>query len=630
MLIHRILAIAAVASLTLPSKAWAQSRPTTAVTPGTSGTLTLRAAIVLPDYTVRPLPLVPIVAHRGDRTDSVATRTDLDGRAVLTLPPGVYNIAARTPQPIDGRVYDWSLSVIVRTSATQTLELTNANATGSPVTALAAPSTAPSQGASPRPASNSNRQIAPEREVLDRVRTGVFRVEAGAGHGTGFLADTLGGVVITNDHVIESSDRDVSIYLDSVTRVPAQVLARDREADLAILRLPPNRCQSCARLRLAQAASAPVVETGERLLAIGFPLAQQLTLTSGIASSVREGAVISDVNINPGNSGGPLLNLDAEVVAINTFADKDQRAGQGVSGSVVVSRLSRALEAARKAIAETDPPADETLPVMPTRAYPLEPLKQHVATVEAHMYRHVLARDANNFTVTVQTPAIYMFYHQLAENTVSGERRKREERAGIPAEERYSRLKAVRDWEQYVGDQFLPVVTVRVSPKIGETGWSAFARALETVNYGTAISQGRFKFRGDLRGARFYRNGVEVLPLRGGHRPVEAFINDRWVQLNDVADEGFYVLPPELFAPDSLGGPAMVTMVFQDIKNPQSGSLVNFYDATAAYIWNDFVPYFQAASPERQVIRANPAVKSSPAPLRCSSQTGMCVPAGAR
>jgi hypothetical protein len=67
-------------------------------------------------------------------------------------------------------------------------------------------------------------------------------------------------------------------------------------------------------------------------------------------------------------------------------------------------------------------------------------------------------------------------------------------------------------------------------------------------------------------------------------------------------------------------------MVFQDIKNPQSGSLVNFYDATAANVWNDFVPYYQAVSPERQAIRANPAAKSTPAPMTCSSQTGICVP----
>lgn len=627
---------AVVIALAFSGAARAQTRSTTVFSPSTTGAVNLRAAIVLPDYSIKPLPLLPIVLRRGDRTDSTVVKTDLDGKATVTLPAGVHSVVSRTAQPIEGRTYAWSLTIIVRPGTTQTLELTNANALPEPtaVTAVTGgakavesvpPPTSPSGGASPQRVSTS-RQIAPERDVFDRVRSGVFRVEAGVGHGTGFLADTLGGVVITNDHVIESSERDISVYIDSVTRVPAQVLARDRDADLAILRLPPGRCGSCARLRLATRSNQPLVEMGERLLAIGFPLSQELTLTSGIASSVREGAVISDVTINPGNSGGPLLNLDGEVVGINTFGDKDQRVGQGISGSIVVSRLARVLNEARSTVAQTEPPADESLPIMPTRPYPLDALRDHVATITPAMYRYVLGRDAGNFTVSVQTPAIYMYYQRLAENALGGERKKREERAGVPAEERYSRLKAVRDWSQYVGSELLPVVTITVSPKIGETGWSSFARALETVQYGTALSQGRFKFRGDLRGARFYRNGVEVRPLRGGHRPVEAFVNDRWVQLQDVADEGIYILPPELFAPDSLGRPAMVTMIFQDIKNPQAGSVVNFYDATAAHIWNDFVPYYRAVSPEREALRANPAVKSPPFPLRCSSYTGMCVP----
>jgi len=619
------------AALAAPAAGLSQSRPATVFSPSSSGTIAVRAAIVLPDYSVKPLPLLPILARRGDRTDSVSSRTDLDGRVSLSLPAGVHTITARTPQPVGGRIYSWSLTVIVRAGAIQALELTNANAladsavTSAAATPAAGATMAPTAPA-PRSVASRNRQVTPEREVFERVRTGVFRVEAGASRGTGFLVDTLGGVVITNDHVIGDAEHDVSIYLDSATRVAAQVLARDREADLAVLRFSPNRCRSCARLRLARPGTGALVEAGERLLAIGFPLSQQLTLTSGIASSIREGAVISDVNINHGNSGGPLLNLDGEVVAINTFIDAGQPNGPGVSGSIPVTRLANVLSVASPALEERQLPSDALLPAMPMRAYPLDALKQHVATLSAPMYRWVTGRDAGNFTVTLQTPAVSLFNTQQYENAVTADRRQREQRAGVPQEERYGRIKSIRDWEQYVGAQYLPVITVSVTPKIGETGWSSFARALEAVNYGTTISPGQFKFRGDLRGARFYRNGVEVTPLSGGHRPWEALINDRWVRLADVADEGIYVLPPELFAPDSLGRPAMVTMVFQDIKNPQSGSLVNFYDATAAYVWNDFVPYYQAVSPERQVIRANPAVKSPLFPMTCSSQTAVCVP----
>ena len=62
-------------------------------------------------------------------------------------------------------------------------------------------------------------------------------------------------------------------------------------------------------------AGEGLVVTGERVLAIGFPLNQEMTLTTGIVSGVRDGAIISDVNINHGNSGGPMMNLAGEVVA---------------------------------------------------------------------------------------------------------------------------------------------------------------------------------------------------------------------------------------------------------------------------------------------------------------------------
>jgi S1-C subfamily serine protease len=72
---------------------------------------------------------------------------------------------------------------------------------------------------------------------FERLSRSVFRIQAGLAHGTGFLADTLGGVVITNAHVVEAAEGDeISAVVDSATRVRAQVLARDPEADVAVLR----------------------------------------------------------------------------------------------------------------------------------------------------------------------------------------------------------------------------------------------------------------------------------------------------------------------------------------------------------------------------------------------------------
>lgn len=569
-------------------------------------TVSILAAIVLEDMTVRLLPLLGLeFVSDADSSHRSALRTSLDGKAVSSIAPGRYRVRSTTPIQLEGKAYRWDLSVVIAASD-NTLELTNANAVAE--VAVARPVT---------------RQVTPEQQAFERVRRGVVRVEAGLGHGTGFLIADHGGLIVTNDHVVANS-LTASVHLDSITRVPAQVVARDRDADLALLRIPAGRCGDCPTLTLASAADGvPLVVAGERLLAIGFPLSQELTLTSGIASSVRDGAIISDVNINPGNSGGPLLNLAGEVVAVNTFGDFDAR-GPGVSGSVVISRLQALLERAQAGADSLPPLHDELLPTMPLTSYPLSVLRQVADTADSDRYKHLSNRVAGQFTVDVVTPVVNRVRQKQIENEVGGDRKRREASGGVAEAERYSMLRQSYEWETYVGTASAPVVTMTISPRVGETFWSSFGRALETMNYGTAISQAKMKFQGDVRGARFYRNGAEITPLRGGHGPQFFMIDNRWVQLKDVADMGYYVLPPEIFEPDSTGAPAVVSVVVQDLKNLGRLSKVDIYGETSARVWNDFRPYYEAVHPNRPFRVANRKVKAPRVLLNCEASTGAC------
>jgi outer membrane protein W len=118
------------ALLAVPASAFAQSsRSPTIFSPALqSGTVSLRAAVVLADYTVKPLPLLKVVARRTDRPDSVFAQTDLDGRLTMPLQVGSYTLRAKTAQPIAGRSYAWSVSVVIRPSRTEAVQLSNANA----------------------------------------------------------------------------------------------------------------------------------------------------------------------------------------------------------------------------------------------------------------------------------------------------------------------------------------------------------------------------------------------------------------------------------------------------------------------------------------------------------------------
>jgi len=134
--------------------------------------------------------------------------------------------------------------------------------------------------------------------------------------------------------------------------------------------------------------------------------------------------------------------------------------------------------------------------------------------------------------------------------------------------------------------------------------------------------QASLVFQADVRGAHFYRNGVEVAPIFGGHGPVVQNVENYFVKLKDVADYGYYVLPPELFMPDSSGAPARVRVAIQDLKRPDETSGTEIEGEQSARVWNDFRGYFEAIVPDKPFLTANPALRSPEAKMDCHA--GVC------
>lgn len=429
--------------------------------------------------------------------------------------------------------------------------------------------------------------------IFERMSRSVFRVEAGLAHGTAFLADTLGGVLITNAHVIEGAEIDqITVIVDSVTRVRAQVLARDAESDIAVLRIADEFVADRTRILLQSTSGRAPVVPGERLIALGYPLNQGLTVTSGIASSVRAGAVISDVNINPGNSGGPLLNVHGEAVAVNTFGDVAAQGGPGVSGSVLVAKAAPVLARAAVEVGRSPSPSGDRLPIMPPDNVDVASVKAHADTVSIRTYRRFNDIGVGGFRITVQTPAQTFAIAKAYENDVARDRKKREAFAVLPEAQRYSAVRDVRDWDQYVGSRTAPVVSIAIIPKLGETGGSVFTRLMLGPNLKAA-----FKFRGDVRGAQLFRDQEFVDPIRGGHAPMEVYVEDGWISLKDVADKGFYIFDIEVFRPDENGVPPSIVLAIRDLKSPKKLKCVELHAEVVAQAWNDFESFYAERRP---------------------------------
>lgn len=424
------------------------------------------------------------------------------------------------------------------------------------------------------------------RDVIANSRSGVLKIEAGLSNGTGFLLDTE-GYVATNDHVVGTSAQSVSVYVDSVTRVAARVVARDRWSDVAILRIAPSACSHCKPLRWSDASPLQIADP---VIVLGYPLAQPLTATIGIVSALRDGALMTDANINPGNSGGPVLAEDGTVVAMATFASQQERVGPGLGGAILLTRVSALLQEARKM--NLPAPAGTPLPVVPIHSFPRSQLKAIADTIDAELYDIADAFTAGPFEISVVTPLSIMVHQTRDEADVGAARRKREEKAGLPEEERYAYTAELRDWVAYVGWQTAPVVAVSVTPRASETSGSTASRMLVAA-LGGVEGSATLKFKGDVRGVVLKRNGVVVEPLRGGHTPIRVSIDNVDFELKDVADFGYYLYPPEAFRPDGPQRPPEIVLEILDLKSPSKVRKETLPAAFVARSWNDFEGFYQ-------------------------------------
>jgi serine protease Do len=140
------------------------------------------------------------------------------------------------------------------------------------------------------------------------------------GSGSGVIIDQEGHI-ITNNHVV-SDATEVEVRLSDKTKFIAQVIGKDPDTDLAILKVTTDR-----KLPSAHFGDSSIVKVGQWALAVGNPFGLDRTVTLGVISGIgRENMNLSryenflqtDASINPGNSGGPLFNMYGEVIGINT------------------------------------------------------------------------------------------------------------------------------------------------------------------------------------------------------------------------------------------------------------------------------------------------------------------------
>ena len=426
------------------------------------------------------------------------------------------------------------------------------------------------------------REVSEEAVVFRKMKDAVFTIYGDRGHGSGFLVDK-GGLILTNAHVIASSSR-ISVQLNPNTRIPATLLAEDNQKDIAVLRVAPEVVKELPILKIADRPAADIAFEGERVIAIGSPLNQTRILTSGIVSKVEERAIISDVNINGGNSGGPLINMDSEVVAINTFGDFSSR-GPGVSGSILISLALPLLDQARGRLHE-EPPPPILLPVAPEDPFPIEGMKWAAERCgKASNY----TLKAPGFDIQILTPSRRYFLTKISTGPLTEKRRSREAAAGVPQQEMYDPLgDLLKEWAEYAG-AYSPLVQIHVQPDVGQTTGSALLNILgaAAAGYSGTYYQGSYtlEFKSDLQDLELMDGGNAVPDVLRGMRMMPVSFSERSVRMKDIAQRGVFMFLPEVFKYRNL------RLKILDLKKPGQVINVPIPQASREQILADFEPY---------------------------------------
>ncbi|MXW54271.1 MAG: Do family serine endopeptidase [Gammaproteobacteria bacterium] len=171
----------------------------------------------------------------------------------------------------------------------------------------------------------------------------------GTSAGSGLIVDAEAGYVVTNHHVVDEAEKIVVTLLDR-REFEATVIGSDRHTDVAVLKIDATDLQEL------EFGDSDELRVGDFVVAIGNPFGFGQTVTSGIVSALGrtglgieryEDFIQTDASINPGNSGGPLVDLEGNVIGINTAIIGTTGSigiGFAIPSNMVTSILSQLIE----------------------------------------------------------------------------------------------------------------------------------------------------------------------------------------------------------------------------------------------------------------------------------------------
>ena len=204
----------------------------------------------------------------------------------------------------------------------------------------------------------AGRFAAVAKSVADSVVTIEAKSDEEGSQGSGVVVDGR-GYIVTNNHVISEAAATpgkfkLTVVFNDGEEVPANLVGRDPKTDLAVLKV-----DNVDNLTVGRLGDSDKLTVGEEVVAVGAPLGLRSTVTHGIISALNrpvplsgEGSdtdtvidgVQTDASINHGNSGGPLINMNSEVIGINTAGKSLSDSASGLGFAIPVNEVKETVE----------------------------------------------------------------------------------------------------------------------------------------------------------------------------------------------------------------------------------------------------------------------------------------------
>jgi len=375
--------------------------------------------------------------------------------------------------------------------------------------------------------------------LYENASPAVVQIITDDGSGSGFLVTPFGHIA-TNFHVIRNS-RYLAVQFHDGRKARGEVIAVNTKYDMALLKVNSSLVRGIRPLQLLPENHDSTVKVGIPVVALGSPLNQKFLMTQGILSKVEDETLLGDFLLQAGNSGGPLLNMNGQVLGINTFGEGN------ISGAVRIDTLRDLLKTDDIWKSVQTEPSSKLLPSVSAVRYPVEILNAKVLKEPLNWMAYRF--KAGDFSVTAITPVLIGKLQSLA-GRIHEENPHARRIQSIP-DPHSIRDEPYYEWHRATESALDYAVTFDIRPNTGLLNRSRFSTLTSPLDpFLSLFGKGRprdIEFKGEFLDFRVYRDGKLVEPVLPGRQIIETNTNAKETRFVEQAYAGRYVYLPDEF-----------------------------------------------------------------------------------